>query len=138
MLVEHGRSLMVPVYVDDLVGAITLALVKAEAVGQAFTVWDGHAVSCAEFFSHYARMLGREGIPSLPRRLAAAGAGALELVAHITGRPPVFTRNAITFVSRKAAYSNRRAVEVLGWKPAVTLDEGMRRTEAWFREQGML
>jgi nucleoside-diphosphate-sugar epimerase len=83
-------------------------------------------------------MLGRAGLPALPRPIAAAAAGVQELVARVTGRPPVFTRNAITFVSRKAAYSNRRAIDVLGWKPAVTLDEGMHRTEAWFREQKML
>jgi nucleoside-diphosphate-sugar epimerase len=31
-----------------------------------------------------------------------------------------------------------RAREVLGWEPQVDLDEGMRRTEAWFREEGFL
>jgi nucleoside-diphosphate-sugar epimerase len=61
-----------------------------------------------------------------------------ELAARVTGKPPVFTRNAITFVSRRAAYSNRRAREVLGWEPKVPLAEGMRRTEAWFRQEGLL
>ena len=36
------------------------------------------------------------------------------------------------------AYSVSRARELLGWEPRVDLDEGMRRTEAWFREEGLL
>ena len=138
MLVGDGGGVMTPVYIDDLVESIALALTVPEAAGRAFTVWDGHAVTCKQFFSYYARMLGREGIPHLPRPLAAVAGGAQELLARVTGRPPVFTRNAIEFVSRRAVYSNRRARELLGWEPRVPLDEGMRRTEAWFREQGLL
>jgi nucleoside-diphosphate-sugar epimerase len=138
MLVGKGDGLMTPVYIDDLVESIVLALGVPAAGGQAFTVWDGHAVTCEEFFSHYARMLGREGLPHLPRPLAAGVGAAQELIARVTGKPPVFTRNAIEFVSRRAVYSNRRAREVLGWEPKVTLEEGMRRTEEWFREQGLL
>jgi nucleoside-diphosphate-sugar epimerase len=124
--------------VDDLVEAIALALTEPKAAGIAFTVWDGSPVTCAEFFSYYARMLGRGGLPRLPRPIASAAGAAQEMVARVTGEPPTFTRNAITFVSRRAVYSNRRARELLGWQPQVTLDEGMRRTEVWFREEGLL
>ena len=138
MLVGKGDGLMTPVYVDDLIDAIVLALTAPGATGRAFTVWDGVTVTCAEFFGHYARMLGRRGIPRLPRPLAATAGAAQELAARITRRPPAFTRNAILFVSRKAPYSNKRAREVLGWQPKVDLEEGMRRTETWFRGQGLL
>jgi nucleoside-diphosphate-sugar epimerase len=138
MLVGKGEGIMTPVYVDDLVEAIVLALVKPEARGQGFTVWDGEPVTCAEFFGYYASMLGRDGLPRLPRPLAALAGAVQEAAARVTGRPPTFTRNAITFVSRKAPYSNRRAREVLGWEPRVKLDEGMRRTEQWFRQEGLL
>jgi nucleoside-diphosphate-sugar epimerase len=83
-------------------------------------------------------MLGRKRPPRLPLSLAVAAGAAQEATARVTRRPPAFTRNAITFVSRKAVYSNGRARELLGWEPRVTLEEGMRRTETWFREQGML
>jgi nucleoside-diphosphate-sugar epimerase len=138
MLVGKGEGIMTPVYIDDLVDAIVLALTKPEARGQAFTIWDGRAVTCAEFFGYYARMLGRDGLPRLPRPLAMLAGAAQELAARFTGNPPTFTRNAITFVSRRAAYSNRRAKELLGWAPTVFLEEGMRRTETWFRAEGLL
>jgi nucleoside-diphosphate-sugar epimerase len=138
MLIGRGQGVMTPVYIDDLVESIVLALTASGATGRGYTVWDGVPVSVAEFFGHYARMLGRAGIPRLPRPLAELVAGAQEAVAAATGRPPMFSRNAITFVSRRAAYSNRRAREVLGWAPRVMLEEGMRRTEWWFRQEGLL
>ena len=138
VLVDGGKGLMLPIYVDDLVDAIVAALVSQAAVGAALTVWDGHAVTCKEFFEHYARILGRKRIPSVPRPLANVAAGAQELIARLTGGTPEISRNAITFVSRKAPLSNRRARELLGWEPKVGLEEGMRRTEAWFRAEGIL
>jgi nucleoside-diphosphate-sugar epimerase len=138
MLVDGGKGILTPVYVDDLVESIVLGLTTDDAAGRAFTVWDGSPVTCAEFFNHYARMLGRDGIPSLTRAAANHAGAAQELVATVTRRPPLITREAIAFVSRKAPYSNRRAREVLGWQPRVDLEEGMRRTELWFREQGLI
>lgn len=37
-----------------------------------------------------------------------------------------------------ADYSLTKATRLLGYKPEVDLDEGMRRCEIWLREQGML
>jgi nucleoside-diphosphate-sugar epimerase len=138
MLIGKGQGVMTPVYIDDLVECILLALTVSGATGRGYTAWDGIPLPAAEFFGHYARMLGRDRIPRLPRFLAGIAAGAQEAVAIATRKPPLFTRNAISFVSRRAPYSNRRARELLGWQPRVTVDEGMRRTELWFRQEGLL
>ena len=138
MLIGRGQGVMTPVYIDDLVQSILLALTVPGVTGRGYTAWDGAPVSAEEFFNHYARMLGRDRIPRLPRFLAGIAAGAQEAAALATGKPPLFTRNAISFVSRRAPYSNRRARELLGWEPRVGLEEGMRRTEVWFRQEGLL
>jgi nucleoside-diphosphate-sugar epimerase len=53
-----GRGIFSPVYVDDLVTGLTLAAERPQAAGQVFTLTGGVGVTCAEFFSHYYRMLG--------------------------------------------------------------------------------
>jgi nucleoside-diphosphate-sugar epimerase len=133
-----GRGLITPVYVDDLVECVVLALVVAGAEGAAVCAHDGHPVTAADFFGHYARMLGKPAVGTLPRPLLSAAVLAQELFAHATGRPPSASRAALTFISRRAAYPNTRAREVLGWEPRVSLEEGMRRTEEWFYEVGLL
>ncbi|MDP9384834.1 MAG: NAD-dependent epimerase/dehydratase family protein, partial [Actinomycetota bacterium] len=134
----RGDGLMTPVYVDDLVDAIVRALFHPAAAGRAYTVWDGEAVSARDFFSHHARMLGRDAPPSLPRPLVAGAALTLEAVARVRRRPPSVSRAALTYISRRGTYPNTRAREELGWQPEVGLAEGMRRTEAWARGAGLL
>jgi nucleoside-diphosphate-sugar epimerase len=128
-----GDGLITPVYVDDLVDAIVRALREPRAAGRAYTVWDGSPVTAREFFAHHARMLGTE-VRCLPRPLLSAALRAGELARL---QPPTGP-GALTFLSRRAAFPNTRAREELGWSPAVGLAEGMRHTEAWAREAGLL
>lgn len=137
-LPAQGKGLMTPVYVDDLVDCVIRALTLPAGERGAFTAWDGRAVTTAEFFGHYARMLGRDGVPTAPAPLLGAAGAAAELVARLRRRPPPFGRAGVVFLSRRAVYPNTRAREALAWEPAVGLEEGMRRTAAWFRAEGML
>ena len=133
-----GSGLMTPVYIDDLVDCIVRAYRTPSAAGRAYTCWDGHAVTARDFFSHHARWIGRERVDTIPAPLAVAGGLVQELIARVTGRPPLLSRSAITFISRRAVYPNTRAREELGWEPAVALEEGMARTEAWARAAGLV
>ena len=139
LALPRGRDgLVTPVYVDDLVDCIVRAAGSdSVAGGEAFTAWDGQPVTAAEFFGYYARMLGKR-VPRLPHSLLRAAVGAQELAARVSGRPPAATRWALSYLMRTSAYSTARTRERLGWEPQIDLAEGMRRTEAWFREEGLL
>src|SRR6476661_8085143 len=81
VLPAGGRGQIGPVYVDNLVDGVTLAAASLDAVGEIFTIADGVAIDVADFFGHYARMLGKDGIRTLPTPLAraiAATGGRLE------------------------------------------------------------
>ena len=127
VLPGRGDGVMTPVYVDDLADAIVRALETPAAAGRAYTVWDGDPAPAREFFAHHARWAQKK-LRTVPRPLAALGA----LVT------PGVHPDALRFVSRRAAYPNARAREELGWEPRVSLEEGMARSEAWLREEGLL
>jgi nucleoside-diphosphate-sugar epimerase len=42
------------------------------------------------------------------------------------------------YLARTGTYSIAKARRVLGYEPAIDLDEGMRRTEVWLRGEGLL
>jgi nucleoside-diphosphate-sugar epimerase len=130
-------GLITPVYVDDLVDALFRALTTGAARGP-YTAWDGNGVSPREFVGHYARMLGKDEPPAGPLPLLRVGAAALELAARVTRKPPLTSQFALDYITRTHGYSTARAREELGWEPKVSLDEGMRRTEEWFRAEGLL
>ncbi len=49
-----------------------------------------------------------------------------------------FNRASMRYLARTGTYSIEKAREKLAYEPAVDLAEGMRRTEAWLRAQGLL
>ena len=134
----RGEGIMTPIHIDDLVDCVVRAYRTPAAAGRAYTCWDGEPVTAYEFFSHHARWLGREHPGTIPAPLAVGAALVQEAIARATGRPPLLSRSAITFVSRRAAYPNARAREDLDWRPDVPLAEGMARTQEWARAAGLL
>jgi nucleoside-diphosphate-sugar epimerase len=138
VLPARGEGIFSPLYVDNLLDAIELACTVEDAAGRILTITDGVGVSCAEFFGHYSRMLGK-GAPRTIPTLAAVGLAALpEVAARIGGTNPEATRASMRYLARPGTYSIAAAREKLGYEPAVGLDEGMRATEAWLQEHGLL
>ncbi len=132
-LAAFSAGVLSPVYVDDVVDGGVLAATHDAGVGQVFHLSGGVGVSPAEFFGHYARMTGRR-LPVLPLPLVRAAAGPLGLLGE---RAPL-SRRTLEYVTHPGTYAIAKAERLLGWTPAVDLDEGMRRTEAWLRAQGLL
>jgi nucleoside-diphosphate-sugar epimerase len=132
-----GDGTMLPLYIDDLVEAVKLALLEGEP-GRAYTVWDGAPMSFGDYFDRIAELAGSRPARRVPRPLLGALARVMESVAAVRGRPPRFSSRAATFIDRRGTVSNRRAREELGWEPRVSFDEGMRRTEEWLRAEGLL
>ncbi|WP_412068729.1 NAD-dependent epimerase/dehydratase family protein [Rubrivirga sp. IMCC43871] len=135
-LVDGDRGVLAPVFVDDVVAGILAAAGGEGAVGEAFHL-SGPGVSPRVFFGHYARMTGVR-LRSVPPRLARAVAPVVAAGARLVGKEPPLSGRTLEYVTHPAAYSTAKAARVLGWRPAVGLDEGMARTEAWLRETGRL
>ena len=131
----RGDGTMLPLYIDDLVEAIVIALRRGVA-GHAYTVWDGDPVSFRLYFTHLAELTGGKPPRRLPRPVLAAIAGGAELAARLRGRPPQFGRHGITLVDRRGTASNALARSELGWEPKVSLDEGLRLAAESLAEPG--
>jgi len=139
ILPDRGRGIFSPIYIDDLVDGLVLAAGLQQGAGQVFTLAHGTGVTCAEFFGHHWRWLGRKGsIPSLPRSVAIGLAEAGATLARLAGKSSEMGRGTIGLLSRHGTYSIEKARRLLGFEPKVDLAEGMRRSEAWVRSTGLL
>ena len=136
ILVNGGRGTFHPCYVENLVDAYLLAATRAAAVGEAFTIVDG-VTTWSEFVGYYARMVGRSArsVPAAPVKI---GLSMYLAWCRLTRRSPVAARDWLKALLGSSRYSNEKAKRLLGWSPRVSIDEGMRRTEAWLREAGRL
>jgi len=135
-LIGGGRGFAHPVYVENLVDAYLLAAQRDEAIGEAFTICDVD-VPWRDFYGRYAAMAGKHA-RSIPVWLAWCGALGAELGAKIRRRPPAVSRAQLGFVTGRCRYSTDKARRLLGWSPRFSLDEGLRQTEIWLRETGMI
>jgi nucleoside-diphosphate-sugar epimerase len=139
LLPDRGRGIFSPVYIDDLVDGIVLAAGQTQGAGQVFNIGGGTGVSCADFFGHHWRWLGRQGpIPSLPTGVAIALAEAIGKLTRRMGRSSELGRGAIGLFSRRGTYSIDKARRLLGYNPQIDLAEGMRRSQAWARSRGLV
>ncbi|MDQ3990848.1 MAG: NAD-dependent epimerase/dehydratase family protein [Actinomycetota bacterium] len=138
LLPAMGRGIFSPVYIDNLVDGIAAAAAHDAAAGHVLTISDGAGVESRDFFAHYARMLGRKHVPVAPTPLAGALAGAVALSARIRRAHTEVNRSAAAYLTRRGTYSIDKARSMLGYRPTVDLEEGMRRSEAWLRDRDML
>ena len=137
-LPNGGQGLMTPVFVDDLVDLILLALRNPAASGRAVTGFAGAPVTTSQFFDYYAHLLGMTKTPTLPTPVAAAGVLGMIGLSKLRRREPELSLNALTFINRKETYETDLAHSLLGWQPKVSLDDGMAITAEWLHEVGLL
>ena len=93
------------VYVDDVVEAVVRAIEHGD--GHRINIGTGTRTSVNELFERLANAIAYQGAP----RYEAARPGELD---HISIDPGLADR-------------------ILGWRPTVTLDDGLRRTVEWVR-----
>lgn len=133
-LIDGGRFLFKPVYIENLVDGLLLCLTHPDAPGEAFNLVDGYVVPWKVYFGAYAHMAGVDRLPSLPYPAAWLAGLLFEGLAKVQGTSPNINRKAVQSLRSMNSFSNRKARDVLGWEPKVDLSEGLRRTEAWLRE----
>jgi nucleoside-diphosphate-sugar epimerase len=132
-LPRGGRGIFSPVYVDDLVAGIHAAATSEAAAGQVLTLSGGVGVPNREFFGRYADELGMR-LLTVPLPVAVAGAAVLQRL----GGDPDLNPRAVRFMDRRGTYSIAKAERLLGWRPQVPVTDGLDRTVAWLRAEGLL
>lgn len=111
--IHNQRSL---VALDNLVDLIVTCLTHPAAANQTFLVSDGEDVSTTELLRRMGRAMGR------PARLIPVPASWLQLAAGIVGKRDVAQR-----LCGSLQVDIEKTRQLLGWRPPVSLDEGLRR-----------
>lgn len=129
LLVGKGDNPLPLTYVDNTVDGILSAASVDHAVGKAYNLVDGGSITQREFLDRYrAAVKGRFATLSLPLPLLLVAAELAQCLKKF-GMPSI----ASTAYGFRAQYANVRldaakARRELGWKPRITLEEGLGRT----------
>lgn len=136
MVPDGGEGRIDATYVDNLVDAVFL-LLDSDRTGEVFNVTDGVALKARDYFTHLARMLGSDSVPTAPSWLLRPLFKAVAAAFRLVGKEPPATPDAINFLTKPHGYSTEK-IRSVGHEPAIDIDEGMRRVEAWAEDEGLL
>ncbi len=137
-MLDAGRGWLNMIYVDDLVDGIILALDSPAAAGEAFLMSGDPAPSWHEYLTCLATMCGKPAPPPIPVWRARMEATVARWHFRFTRHPRRIEDTDFSLMHQPSVVSVEKARRILGFHPATTLQEGMRRTEQWLRETGWL
>jgi len=138
VLIDGGRYLCKPIYIENLIDGLILCAKVDAAVGEAINFSDGGPVPWRNFFGAYAEMVGVDLLRSVPFPIAWLAAVASEMVAKSRHKKASFNRWTVKGLRSFNSFSNQKARDLLGWTPHIDFVEGMQRTEVWLRAEGYI
>ncbi|RQH05644.1 NAD-dependent epimerase/dehydratase family protein [Paraburkholderia dinghuensis] len=147
VLRERGGRLPLPrggdarldlTYVDNVVHAMQLATMRENLPsGEAFNITNGEPAILRDILEAMLRPLR---IPfrfvGLPYAFLDAAARVMQSGAALTGREPAFTRYSIGALQYDMTLDIEEARRVLGYRPIVSLADGIDSTVQWIKAHG--
>jgi dihydroflavonol-4-reductase len=139
VILGDGRIFYHLTHIDDLVEGFRLCGEMPAAAGRTYILAGAETPTLNELTALIAEEARvpppRLHLPVWPVWLAGAACEAICAPLHI--EPPLYRRR-VDFFTKSRAFDISRARAELGYAPAVSLREGVRRTLAWYRQQNWL
>jgi len=134
-----GDALFHLVYVEDLVDGFVRAAHADGVNGEVFIVAGGEAVTQDELAARIARIMGvRDRFPHFPAwPFQILGSLVEAICVPLRIDPPIYRRR-VDFFTKSRSFSIEKAEKMLSYEPQVSVDVGLARTFAWYRDEGLL
>ena len=135
-----GERWFSAIYVKDLVEGLLVAARTPRAAGRTYFLAHAQPVSWRQLGASAARIMARTPrVVTVPFPVAHAVGACAELWARLRGKPGIVSREKIA-EARCLAWvcDTSRAADELRFVAPTSLDEGLARTLAWYKEAGWL
>ena len=132
-VIDGGKALLHPVYIDDLVAALLLCAGRPQAPGRSYNIAGERPDTVRELATAIAHAQGKE-LPagSIPLWLANLASDIFAIIPGMRGEHAPLTRSRVKFLTHSRIYDISRARSELGYTPKFALEEGMKLTAAWY------
>jgi nucleoside-diphosphate-sugar epimerase len=138
-MIGNGKTFYHPLYIDNLVDALVLAMDENKGNGQAYLIADEEYVSIQDLVQRTGRAMGIDvkirKVPMLP--VIVLGHVVEKACKPFGVAPPIFPRR-VDWYRQNRAFKVDKAKRDLGYVPRVGLDAGLRRTYEWYKAEHML
>lgn len=133
-----GKVLYHLTFVEDLVTGIALAGEKDEAIGEIITIGGNEYVTLNVLVEKIATVLDKK-VSSLRFPVWPLWTAGLlcEIICKPLGISPPIYRRRVDFFIKDRAFDISKAKRLLGYEPKVSLEEGLKRTADWYKQEGL-
>ena len=140
LIIGSGDNALPLVYVSDVVKALVLALEHDHAVGQAYNIGNDVPLTQRQVLDAIAEQIGAPRARlHVPYRLLSRASGIAERMALRTrAEDPLITRYCVRLFGGDNRLAIDKARHELGYRPAVSVHEGIKRAAVWYRSQRRL
>lgn len=136
-MIGDGNNLSDLTYIDNAVDALLLAGTASDVVlGKKFNITNGQPVRLWDAIRSVAALLDLKLRPGrIPRTVAMGIATAMEAVCKLgrISREPMLTRYGVGVLTASQTLDISAACLELGYVPAITVEEGLRRFADWWK-----
>ena len=138
-VIDGGKTVLHPIYIDDMTAAFLLCAERPEALGRSYNIAGPGLVTIRELATAIAHAMDRQ-LPggSIPLWLANLASDIFAAAPGFQGERAPLTRSRVAFLTHSRVYNIQRARTELGFTPKVGLEEGMKQTAAWYKKYGYL
>jgi 2-alkyl-3-oxoalkanoate reductase len=135
----NGKTLYHPLYIDNLIDAFILAMEDGKGDGEAYLIADEQYIEIEDLVRRVGKALGVDvKVPHYPVWPVVVVGHIVEKACKPFGiNPPIFPRR-VDWYRQNRAFRIEKARKDLGYQPRVGIDEGLRRTADWYRQEGLL
>jgi nucleoside-diphosphate-sugar epimerase len=138
-VIDGGKALLHPIYIDEMTTAFLLCAERPAAVGHSYNIAGARPVTIRELATAIAHSLHKE-LPggSIPLWFANLASDIFSVVPGMKGENAPLTRSRVQFLTHSRVYDISKAKTELGFAPRVELEEGMKNTAEWYHKHGYL
>jgi len=128
------------IYAGDLARAYYLAYIKQLVGINCILVGNEQAESMDRIYGLFCSEAGLKKPGNLPKALTYPAALLMELIYTLVHSPipPLLTRGRVNMFYDNLEFSVEKASQILGFRNSFSLEEGIRKTVLWYKEQGLI
>jgi nucleoside-diphosphate-sugar epimerase len=140
MLIDHGSAVVQFVHAKDAAHGFYLALTNANSIGNTYFISEERWHTYREVYGILSRIIGRRPPTlSLSKPVAKALIYPVFIAKSLFGEWSFFSDpKTVNAVTSNRAYSIEKAKSELGYSPQYSLEDGLKETVQWYRDNAII
>lgn len=135
--VGPGKGVLPLIYIDDLVDLMIKTATHPAANQEVFNAVMEKPPTIREYISKHSSLAGHQNWIGIPILMAIPFAHLISFFVKKNSKLKELPL-LIKWLSQYRDYSMTKAAELLDWKPKTNLETGIKQSETWLRQQGLV